>query len=156
MASADAGPLLHSGSALGLLPGQFNQYLMVIGLNPSTADETRDDPTIRKCIKFAKAWGFGALAMTNIFAWRDTDPKAMKRELSPTGRDNFLWLSRIAQNAGMILAAWGNHGAHLEQSSHVKEVLSRYQLHCLAVNTKTGQPKHPLYCKDSTQPIPFK
>ena len=56
------------------------KYAMFIGLNPSTADETRDDPTVRRCVGFAKSWGYGALCMTNIFAWRDTDPAGMKAD----------------------------------------------------------------------------
>jgi hypothetical protein len=133
-----------------------DQYLMVIGLNPSTADETKDDPTIRKCIKFAKSWGFGALAMTNLFAWRDTDPAGMKSQPWPVGIDNDLWLAEIASRAGLILAAWGNHGTHEERASDVvTRVLKRNKLHCLAINQSTGQPKHPLYCKDSSRPIPF-
>src|SRR5690348_9819680 len=74
---------VRSGFAMELWPAdradKSRQYVQFIGLNPSTADETQDDPTVRRCIGFSKAWGYGALCMTNAFAWRDTDPEKMKR-----------------------------------------------------------------------------
>lgn len=63
-------------------------YAMFIGLNPSTADETEDDPTIRRCINFAKTWGYGGLCMTNLFAYRATQPEDMKRASDPIGNKN--------------------------------------------------------------------
>lgn len=129
-----------------------HQYLMVIGLNPSTADETKDDPTIRRCIGFAKAWGFGALCMTNLFAWRDTDPWAMKRADEPVGEANDAWLSTIARGAGLILAAWGTHGSHLGRDEIIVERLP--VMHCLGLN-RDDSPKHPLYIKASTEPVQF-
>lgn len=129
---------------------KFGNYLMVIGLNPSTADETKDDPTIRRCIGFAKRWGFGALCMTNLFAWRDTDPEKMKGAAEPVGEANDLWLKLISEQAGMILAAWGNHGAHAGRDEFVRKFLP--PLNCLGTN-KDGSPKHPLYVKGDTAPV---
>ena len=74
-------------------------YLNVIGLNPSTADETRDDPTIRRCIDYAKRWNYGGLFMTNIFAFRATLPAVMKKQVEPVGSDNDHWLIETAANA---------------------------------------------------------
>lgn len=125
---------------------------MVIGLNPSTADETQDDPTIRRCIDFAKRWGFGSLCMTNLFAWRDTDPSEMKKALGPIGPENDHWLSEVAQQAGMILAAWGKDGSHLNRAQLVTEALP--PMHCLRLN-QDGSPGHPLYIPADTSPIPF-
>lgn len=70
--------------------------VMFIGLNPSTADETKDDPTIIRCINFAKSWGYGGLEMTNLFAFRATNPKVMKNEKEPIGKDNDTWLKKLA------------------------------------------------------------
>lgn len=134
--------------------GRSDEYLMVIGLNPSTADDTQDDPTIRRCIDFAKRWGFGGLCMTNLFAWRDTKPENMKAAASPIQpagtRDNDKWLQHCADNAGMILAAWGTHGRYLDRSLDVVHKLPLMK--CLVKNAD-GSPKHPLYVPASTTPI---
>ena len=125
---------------------------MFIGLNPSTADEVEDDPTIRRCINFAKSWGYGSLVMANLFAFRATDPKVMKAEPFPVGANNDYYLEELASKSSMIVAAWGNHGAHLKRADQVKALLPN--LHCLKV-TGTGQPSHPLYLKADLQPITF-
>jgi hypothetical protein len=131
-------------------------YLMVIGLNPSTADETRDDNTIRRCVGFAKAWGFGALCMTNLFAWRDTKPANMKAAMFPVGGDNDMWLRKCAEGAGMILAAWGAHGSFLERGNTVADDLRKLgkQVHALKLNAD-GSPMHPLYVAADTKPELF-
>ena len=84
---------------------------MFVGLNPSTADEVSDDPTVRRCISYAKAWGYAGLCMTNIFAFRATDPKDMKAVHDPVGMDNDMHLLRVSRHAGVVIAAWGAHGA---------------------------------------------
>lgn len=134
-------------------PGVF-RYLMVIGLNPSTADETKDDPTIRRCIDFAKRWGFGALCMTNLFAWRDTKPAAMKAAIEPCGMDNGKWITEIAENAGMILAAWGKHGSFCGRDKNVLSAIRSIgkSVYALQINSD-GSPKHPLYVAANVQPI---
>jgi hypothetical protein len=128
-------------------------YLMVIGLNPSTADETRNDPTIVRCIGFAKLWGFGALCMTNLFAFRATKPIDMLAIPDPIGPENDKWLRQSAIAAGMIIAAWGTKGAHMERADHVQTMIW-CGLKCLRKNAD-GSPEHPLYVPASTQPIPF-
>lgn len=131
-------------------------YLMVIGLNPSTADETNDDPTIRRCVSFAKSWGLSGLCMTNLFAWRDTSPDAMKRSADPIGADNDYWLGYAATGAARILAAWGMHGSHRNRARELtnKFSLCDIPLECLKKN-KDGSPMHPLYVAGNTHPIPF-
>lgn len=142
-----------------LLPLDGNEahnYLMVIGLNPSTADEFKDDPTIRRCIDFAKRWGFGSLCMTNLFAWRDTSPEMMKQAQDPVGPDNDKVLMECAHGAGMILAAWGKHGMHNDRATEVKNMIKEhmYSLRALQIN-KDGSPKHPLYVSAETKPVIF-
>ena len=127
-------------------------YAMFVGLNPSTADETMDDPTVRRCINFAKAWGYGALCMTNIFAFRATDPADMKAAIDPVGPDNDKTLLEMARSAGVVIAAWGVHGAYLERSAKVHHMLG--PLHCLAL-TKEGHPGHPLYLPKDLMPRPL-
>lgn len=125
-------------------------YAMFIGLNPSTADETEDDPTIRRCINFAKTWGYGGLCMTNLFAYRATQPEDMKRASDPIGNKNDETLILLAKNAGVIVGAWGNDGMFLNRSKHVRALIP--ELNVLKVN-KSGEPAHPLYLKSTLTPI---
>ncbi len=125
-------------------------YAMFVGLNPSTAGESNDDPTIRRCIDFAKSWGFSALCMTNLFAFRATLPEAMKAASDPVGPGNDQRLLEAAQSAGLVIAAWGTNGAHLGRAAAVRRMLP--SLHYLRL-TKGGQPGHPLYLPKTLRPV---
>jgi hypothetical protein len=125
---------------------------MFIGLNPSTADETKDDPTIRRCVAFAKAWGYGGLFMTNLFAFRATDPADMKRAADPYGWDNDHTLTSLARRAGIVVAAWGAHGAYQGRDRSVRLLVPN--LHYLRL-TKAGHPGHPLYLPANLTPTPW-
>lgn len=127
-------------------------YAMFVGLNPSTADEIHDDPTIRRCMDFAQAWGYSALCMTNLFAFRATQPKLMKAAADPVGPENDLHLITLADDAGVTVAAWGIHGTHRGRDLEVRRLLP--SLHCLA-RTKHGHPRHPLYLDSSLRPVPM-
>lgn len=127
-------------------------YCQFVGLNPSTADETHLDPTVRRCVQYAKDWGYQALCMTNLFAYRATDPRDMKRAVYPVGIDNDFYLREIAQGAGVIIAAWGTHGSYLNRDRHVLQLMPR--MHALKV-TKHGHPSHPLYLRRDAQPVPY-
>jgi hypothetical protein len=87
--------------------GDGNRRVCFVGINPSTADETKDDATIRKCMGFAKRWGFGALDMVNLFAWRDRDQLGLLSSLDPVGPDNNAMLSESFGFAQRIVYAWG-------------------------------------------------
>jgi hypothetical protein len=128
-------------------------YLNVIGLNPSTADEDLDDPTIRRCIGYAKAWGYGGLFMTNIFAFRATNPKVMHQADDPIGLLNQECLLSVGVQAGMRLAAWGAEGDFMLRGKAVKKLFQErgITLHCLGL-TKNGHPKHPLYLRADAIP----
>lgn len=136
---------------------------MFIGLNCSTADETQDDPTVRRCIGYAHAWGYGGLVMTNLFAFRATDPRVMKVASDPVGPSNDQHLRvaaiSVVSEGGIVIAAWGNHGAYQGRSREVVELMGRIvapkiKLMCLRV-TKAGQPQHPLYLPKDLGPVPF-
>ncbi len=116
--------------------------MLFIGLNPSTADAIEDDPTIRRCIRFAEDWGYGGLAVANLFAYRATKPAVLMRELHPIGRLNDRWLLRLAAQTDVCVAAWGNGGSHLGRDAEVVALLNGLQ--CLGV-TASGAPRHPLY-----------
>lgn len=124
---------------------------MIIGLNPSTADATRDDPTIRRCIGFARDWGYGGLIVTNVFAYRATYPADLKAAPDPVGPRNDAWIRRMALQAELIVAAWGNDGAWLERSAHLRKMLAG-RLKCLRLNA-AGEPAHPLYLPRVLRPI---
>ena len=127
-------------------------YAMFVGLNPSTADEMLDDPTIRRCIGFAKSWGYAALCMTNLFAFRATEPKDMMAAADPIGPGNDAFLQELAPDAGVVVAAWGAHGAYRGRDAEVCRMLP--DLHCLAL-TKGGHPGHPLYLPKHLIPYRF-
>jgi hypothetical protein len=131
-----------------------NFYVQFIGLNPSTADETKDDPTVRRCIRFVKDWGYGALCMTNLFAYRATDPKDMKKFHAPIGEhyQNDVTLQEIANGAALVICAWGKDGNFKDRQRHVVSLLKPTgKLHHLGLNGD-GTPRHPLYLKASTMP----
>ena len=127
-------------------------YTLFIGLNPSTADETLDDPTIRRCQRFAQEWGSGALCMVNLFAFRATDPETMKRATDPIGPENDAYLFRLIKGASEVIAAWGNHGTFKGRDREVNERFGPFR--CLGINGN-GTPKHPLYLKATTKPEAF-
>ena len=127
-------------------------YIAVfIGLNPSTADENVDDPTIRRCAGFAKRLGCAGLDMLNLFSYRATDPKAMKaaeHPIEPAGTwHNDTVIREVEPNPEtIIIAAWGTHGSHLDRDKEVMHLLRHRSVHCLGT-TKDGFPRHPLYLK---------
>lgn len=128
--------------------------LVVIGLNPSTADETADDPTVRRCQGFARSWGMGGLVMLNIFAYRATDPKVMKLAWDPIGPENNSALIELTKDR-MVLCAWGNHGAYRDRGAEVVRLLRDRHIVHLGL-TAGGFPRHPLYLRADLDPIRFK
>jgi hypothetical protein len=123
--------------------GDRASFAQFVCLNPSTADESRADPTVRRVVGFAKRWGYGAVVMTNLFAFRATDPRVMRAEPDPVGPENNATIWRLAQSAGAVVAAWGRHGAHGGRAELILGGLAG-PVWCLARN-KDGSPKHPLY-----------
>lgn len=122
------------------------KFCMFICLNPSTADETKDDPTMRKCKGFAYRWGMDGMIVTNIFAFRSTDPKKMLAHPNPVGPENDYHIIASAIDAEFVIAAWGNHGVHRRRYVEVCDILQTFKcpVYCLGVTGK-AQPKHPLY-----------
>lgn len=127
--------------------------LVVIGLNPSTADETTDDQTIRRCIGYAQAWGCGGLLMMNAYALRSTDPRGLWRVDDPVGPENDEWLRHVAglYPDTTFLAAWG---AHCEPARAAAVAGLLPSLACLGL-TKAGAPRHPLYMPGDLAPRPY-
>lgn len=126
------------------------RYVNFICLNPSTADENADDPTVRKCVKFARSWGYDALCITNLFTYRATDFNAAAKALDPVGFGNDRHLTTIAGDASLVVCAWGLNGSFSGRAAAVKRLLYKFDLHYLRITR--GQPWHPLYLPDNTKP----
>lgn len=128
------------------------KFVVFVMLNPSTADGNVDDPTIRRCIGFAKRLGAHRLEVVNLFAIRATDPSAMKAADDPVGPDNMDAVKSVADMADyygrVIVCAWGAHGSYMRQNEAVvgwmEAEVGNVTLHCLGT-TKAGHPRHPLY-----------
>ena len=132
---------------------------LFIMLNPSTADEKVLDPTVRRCVDFAKRWGCGSLLVANIFALRSTDPKMLYQTHSTGGEpiggpDNDRHILEAASAASVRVAAWGRHGNLLERGRKVVELLVDLPLMCLGTN-QDGTPWHPLYVPGDTELRPY-
>ncbi|AYJ85746.1 DUF1643 domain-containing protein [Sphingomonas paeninsulae] len=134
---------------------------LFIMLNPSTADAEQDDPTIRRCVAFAKAWGYDRMEVVNLFAWRATDPSevlAMTAKGDPIGRDNQRHVELALDDAGLVVCAWGAHGGHIGQDETMLGWIDGHWAdpipHALKV-TKHGFPAHPLYLRADLKPSPY-
>jgi hypothetical protein len=125
-------------------------------LNPSTADEISNDPTVERCERRARMWGYGAVIITNIFAFRSTNPDGLKKTLDPIGTLNDKWIIQEACESQMVVCAWGNHGFLLNRGTRVKFMLMQQKVkpHFLRL-AATGQPCHPLYLPYSLEPQPW-
>jgi hypothetical protein len=126
-------------------------------LNPSTADELVLDPTCARARDYAERWGYGALLVTNVFAWRATDPAQLRSAADPVGPGDDLAILRAARAAQLVVCAWGNQARHLGRSAQVLRLLRRagIGLHVLRLNA-SGEPAHPLYLRASLRPRPWK
>jgi hypothetical protein len=126
---------------------------LFVMLNPSTATEVQNDPTVERCERRARALGFGAFRVTNIFAYRATDPKVMRAQVDPVGPLNDQAIAEGAAWADQVMCGWGAHGAHLARGDAVTSLLrgTGLPLYHLGL-TLAGAPKHPLYIGYQVQP----
>lgn len=127
--------------------------LTFVGLNPSTADETNDDPTVRRCISFARAWGFPRLHVVNLYGFRATDPRDLWLAADPVGPENDDVLAEIFTESQRIILAWGAN-ARPERVAVFQAKFSAWQLWALGV-TKHGAPRHPLYLRGDLLPFRY-
>ena len=140
---------------LGALAGGLGACAFIM-LNPSTADATTDDPTIRRCIGYARAWGFVRLIVGNAYAWRSTDPAGLwTAGPGPVGPDNDQHLEQIARDAELVVCAWGAN-IKPDRAAAARQAIERAgrQPHALAF-TAAGQPRHPLYLRGDLRPQPW-
>ena len=129
---------------------------LFIMLNPSTATEIQNDPTVERCERRARALGFGAFRVLNIFAFRATDPRDMRAAADPVGPLNDKAIRDSLDWADQVICAWGTHGAHRDRGPEVEAMLraTGTPLWHLGLS-KAGHPKHPLYIGYAVQPMPW-
>lgn len=127
--------------------------VVFVMLNPSTADEDEDDPTLRRCINYAKDWGYGRLEVVNLFALRATKPDELREHESPIGGANDVHLRQVCESAEKVVAAWGANGSLLDRGREVAEMLDT-ELFALGT-TNDGHPLHPLYQPKDAEPEPW-
>lgn len=126
--------------------------VLFVGLNPSTADHRKDDPTIRRCVGFAHSWGFAAMEIANLFAYRATYPRDLKMASDPIGPRNGFWLLKAMRDSDLVVACWGTDGNFRGAADRF---LRRHEnLHCIKWNS-SQTPAHPLYLKKDLVPIPI-
>jgi hypothetical protein len=127
-------------------------FALWIGMNPSTAAEDVDDPTVRKEIGFTRRVGLSAYCKVNVMDYRATDPKKLLEwGVVPVGPDNFATISRLAQSADIVVAAWGSlHKPLRTFAKSVELMLNKHLVYCLGT-TKDGSPRHPLYVRNAAQ-----
>jgi hypothetical protein len=130
--------------------------VLFVMLNPSTASFVSDDPTIRRCIGYAKALDVGAIDVVNLFALRATNPEEIAKHADPVGPENDHYIAEAACAAEMVICAWGAHPQAKNRASRVLDILRRVgqQPMCLR-QTKAGHPAHPLYLPATLRPVPF-
>jgi hypothetical protein len=125
--------------------GEYARFIM---LNPSTADATVDDPTIRRCMSFARDWGFAGIVVHNLFALRATNPRMLRITDDPIGPDNDGYLTKKHFDAGITVCAWGTNGGLHNRAEVVLELLKDAGVSPLCLGkTKDGHPRHPLYLR---------
>ncbi len=127
--------------------------VLFVMLNPSTATEVQNDPTVERCERRARALRFGAFRVCNIFAWRATDPRNMRAQSDPVGPANDDAILEGCDWADMIVCAWGTHAEHLRRGPEVERLMRKTGLPLKHLGlSKAGHPKHPLYIGYSVQP----
>jgi hypothetical protein len=127
----------------------------IVMLNPSVADEMQNDPTIRRCIEFARSWGYGSVEIVNLFAYCTPYPKELSNATEPIGIENDRYLRQASNRSRGLVFAWGNWGYLRSRDRQVCKLLARVERYCLGL-TRTGQPRHPLYLPRDTQLMPYR
>jgi hypothetical protein len=144
--------------------GRNDRAACFIMLNPSTADADRDDPTIRKCIGFARRWGCGRLIVANLFALRATNPAELRRARDPVGPLNRTWIEEAvkctvgaayAADQGLVICAWGTVGSHAHQDRVALRWIESVCTPQTLGLTQDGSPKHPLYVPYGAEQVSF-
>jgi hypothetical protein len=132
-----------------------NRVVLFVGLNPSTADERRDDRTVSRCVGFARSWGFDVLVMGNLYGFRCTYPSQLTVVRDPVGPRNRVTLRRLVKDADRVICAWGCSWLNPEAGELAEWVSGQRHSRCLVLN-QDGSPRHPLYVPKTTRPRPLR
>lgn len=126
-----------------------------IGLNPSTADANEEDPTLKRCIRFAESWGYGGVYMINLFALKSPKPDALyEGTLDIIGEENNQHIQNVLGKVEKVICAWGNHGILRNRHKEVLKMIAKAKPHYLKLNM-SGQPAHPLYLPQHLSPTAY-
>jgi hypothetical protein len=125
-------------------------------LNPSTADAEHDDPTIRRCIRFAQDWGFAQLKVVNLYAYRATDPRHLRNVIhagaDAIGPENDCTIAKVVGGSDLVICAWGANNTY-RREARVLDLIAAP--HTLGLSAVAGKPRHPLYVRADVFPVPF-
>lgn len=134
-----------------------SRLLCWVMLNPSVADASQDDPTIRRCISFSRAWGYTGLIVVNLFAWRATDPSELPDAPRAVGSDNDDHIRRASWNRDVIVAWGALRKQHVRRAVRTMVGLNEYgaSVQCLE-RTVAGHPRHPLYVRGDVRPAAYR
>jgi hypothetical protein len=133
----------------------YQPHIVYVLLNPSTADEHRNDPTLRRCIEFARAWQFGSVEVVNLFAYRAPNANELLKIYDPVGVENNYYLTQAIEQCSTVVVGWGTNGTLFGRDRQVLSMLSvMKEVYCLGA-TRDGHPRHPLYVKGETTLVPF-
>lgn len=129
-------------------------------LNPSTADASTDDPTIRRCIAFSRGWGYGGIVVVNLYGLRSMNPRQLRVHHDPVGPDNDAHIAELVRESEMVMCAWGAHpvAQRRDRTGKVIKLIRRCkacpEVRCLGL-TQDGAPRHPLYVRSDVSSMPF-
>jgi hypothetical protein len=146
--------LSRNWSARQFTDGRCGQFVLWIGMNPSTAEADVDDPTVRREMLFTRAMGFDVYVKANLMDYRATDPKALPTA-SPRSEGNLSCIESLAAEAGRVVLAWGALPKRFRRyADDALALLSGRQLFCMG-KTADGSPRHPLYLPKSAVCVPW-
>lgn len=137
-----------------LIRWALGPLLNLLALNPSKADEKKNDPTVARGVERAIRLGFAGLIVSNLFAWKSTDPKGMLTAAEPIGEHNDRFILEAAEQSQLIICAWGKNGNHLGRADAVYRMLPEHKLAALKITT--GEPHHPLYLSYDLKPFAYR
>jgi hypothetical protein len=145
-------PTLTPGPHISIAPGARVCFCL---LNPSTADAKVLDPTLTRCVTFARRWGAGHMEVVNAFALRSTQPAALKKHRDPVGPDNDRAIRRAAKRADLVVIGWGAHATLHDRHAEVLKLLEGLCTPVCFATTQAGLPKHPLYLPGDNPVTPY-
>lgn len=136
------------------------RWVAFVGLNPSTADAYQLDPTVRRCVGYAKDWGYEGFMMLNLFGYRATDPRDLYEQEDMVGLENDKVLHDALRHFEPdVICAWGSNKAIKrdgDRAQAVREIIREEEVPCYFLRmNKDGQPAHPLYLPKDLRRIPY-